>query len=387
MIERPTSTGGRRAFLKGAGALAGASFVGRTVASTDGRSGTTNERIVGYYPYWGDDYSPEDIPWDIVTHVDYAFLRPQSDGTVAAPAAWETPLINSLANASDERTSLLFSISGGWYPQEYSDAALTPERRERFAKTALEHVRTYGFDGIDLDWEYPNGRTREEDPQNLTLLLAEIRRQFDKAEEKDGKTYELTMAVSPNTAVAEPMEVGKFAEDVDFLSVMNYNFHGTWSARTHFNAPLYPVPDAPNASPQFTADYAMRWWADQPIANEKLNFGVPFYGRTFANVENERPADRGLFQQFEGGDALTYEKIEGIPQESDYSYYWHPEARVPWLYSEADNRFISYDDSRSIKEKTKYTVDNDFGGMMCWELTQDPSNTLLETIDRHNSNP
>lgn len=379
-------------FLKGAGVLVGTSFIGRAAgAENKGRGKGKNrssDRVVGYYPWWADEYTPEDIPWDIVTDIDYAFLRPQSDGTVATPPNWQEDLINRLASVSDEDTALLFSVNGGWYPQEYSDAAATAERRERFAKTALERIRTYNFDGIDIDWEHPNGRTREEDPENLTLLLEEIRRQFNQAEKEDGKTYKLSMAVSPLTSIAGPLEVGEFNDDVDYLSVMNYGFHGTWSNRTHFNAPLYPVSDSLNAYPKHTSDYAMQWWADQPISNEKLTFGLPFFGRSFTNVQSERPDSRGLFQPFEGGGTLTYEQITSdIKPQSDYEYYWHSKARVPWLYSEADDQFISYDDKHSIKEKTKYTVDNGFGGMMCWELTQDPSNTLLKTIDRHNSHP
>lgn len=390
-MSEKRSNDGRREFMKTTGALAGASLVGGVAGASDAQSAddsASGKRVVGYYPSWAGEYTPRDVPYDKITHLNYAFLEPKSNGEVklAVTGDYAPELLETFREVTHEQpdTSFLLSIQAGWYSGRFSDAALTAERRERFARTAIEHLRTYNFDGIDIDWEYPDGTIRESDPRNLTLLLREIRRQLDEAEQEDDKTYELSMAVSANTRVSDALEVEKFADDVDFLNVMTYDFHGTWDSRTHFNAPLYPVPDAPNSTPTFTADYAMQYWADRAIPREKIHFGLPFYGRTFENVENERPEDHGLFQPFEGGSARTFADIRAnVRNDDDYQYHWHPEARAPWLYSEADDVFIAYDDKHSITEKTKYAVDHGFGGMMCWELSQDPSNTLLDTIDRH----
>ncbi|WP_228842421.1 glycoside hydrolase family 18 protein [Halococcus agarilyticus] len=388
--------------MKGAGALAVTPFIGGVVgangrnhgAKRNGRKNgrASDKRVVGYYPSWAaDGYPPRDIPYGKITDLNYAFLEPKSNGEVKLAVTGDPApgVLETFREITHEREDTAFhlSIQAGWYSGRYSDAALTPERRARFARTAIEHMRTYNFDGIDIDWEYPDGTIRESDPRNLTLLLGEIRRQLDAAEREDDRTYELSMAVSANASVAEPLEVGEFNDDVSFLNVMTYDFHGTWGERTHFNAPLYPVPDAPNATPKFTCDYAMRWWAKRPIAREKLHFGLPFYGRTFENVGGES-RDRGLFQPFEGGGARTFADIrKNVEPSHDYRYHWHPEARVPWLYSDEEDVFIGYDDKHSIMEKTKYAVDNGFGGVMCWELSQDPTDTLLDTIGRHISHP
>ncbi|MFC4451290.1 glycoside hydrolase family 18 protein [Halorussus aquaticus] len=394
MPEQKVS-GQRRKFMKRTGALAALPMVGGVAGANRGTSASgrsSDKRVVGYYPSWAGDYSPRDVPYDKLTHLNYAFLEPKSDGEVKLAVNGDAApeLLDEFRAVTHEQpdTSFVFSIQAGWYSGRFSDAALTAERRERFARTAIELVRQYNFDGIDIDWEYPDGTIRESDPHNLTLLLREIRTQLDAAEQKDGQRYELSMAASANPSIIDTQEVGAFSDDVDYLNVMNYDFHGTWDDRTHFNAPLYPVPDAPNAKPAFTADHAMRYWAGKPIAKRKLTFGLPFYGRTFESVQNEHADDHGLFQSFEGGSARSFGDIaENLRHGTDYEYHWHPEARVPWLYSEADDVFVSYDDRHSVKEKTKYTVDNGFGGMMCWELSQDPDNVLLETIDRHISHP
>ncbi|WP_158059475.1 glycosyl hydrolase family 18 protein [Halorussus halophilus] len=412
MSEQEVS-GERRTFIKSSGALAAVPLVGGVAGAaederTEARGSERGEdgddrRVVGYYPSWASEYGPRDVPYDKITHLNYAFLEPTSEGEVklAVTGDADPELLEEFREVTHEQpdTSFVFSIQAGWYSGRFSDAASTAERRERFARTAIDLVEKYNFDGIDIDWEYPDGTIREEDPHNLVLLFREIRRQFDELESEDvedhdddgdredgedDRSYELSMAASANPRIIDTQKVEALSDLVDFLNVMNYDFHGTWNERTHFNAPLYPVPDAPNANPEFTANHAMRHWASKPIAKEKLNFGLPFYGRTFENVQNDQPSDHGLFQPFAGGGARTYGDImENVRRGTDYEYHWHSEARVPWLYSEADDVFISYDDRHSIREKTKYTVDNDFGGMMCWELSQDPSNVLLETIDRH----
>ena len=385
----------RRKFIKHTGALGTVPFLGGVAGARGGKTSGpdgSEKRVVGYYPSWAGEYTPRDVPYDKITHLNYAFLEPKSNGEVklAVTGDADPELLETFRDVTREQpeTSFMFSVQAGWYSGRFSDAALTSERRQRFARTAIELVRTYNFDGLDIDWEYPDGTIRESDPQNLVLLLAEIRRQLDEAERADGQQYELSMAASANPSVIDTQKVAAFNEDVDFLNVMNYDFHGTWNERTHFNAPLYPVPDAPNANPEFTADHAMRYWASQPIAKDKLHFGLPFYGRTFENVQNAHPSDHGLFQPFEGGGARSFGDIlENVRHGSDYEYHWHPEARVPWLYSDSEDVFLSFDDRHSIREKTMYTVDNDFGGMMCWELSQDPNNVLLETIDRHIHHP
>ncbi len=417
-MSRKNLNTGRRRYLQSAGLLAATSLASSTVGATDDEAEddeyheSSDKRVVGYYPSWAGEYTPRDVPYDKVTHLNYAFLETEANGEVKLAVEGDSApeVLAEFETLTHEQEDTSFMLSIADFGSSMSSAALTAENRERFARTAIEHMREYNFDGIDVDWEYPDGSVREEDPQNFTLLLRELRRQLDEAEREDsegddrnedgevegdgddgenewgddgedddGVTYELSIAAAPIPSNIDPLEVAEIADVLDFVNVMNYNFYGSWSSATNFNAPLYAAYDDPTYWQRLlTVDHAMKYWADQPIARDKLVLGTPFYGFAFEGVTNE---NRGLFQPYEGADTQTYEQVRTtFKTEAHYQYHWHPDARVPWLYSKEDDVFVTFDDRHSTMEKTKYVEENGFGGMMCWELSQDPSNTLIDAI-------
>ena len=368
-IENPSTS--RRTFLVGTGALAtaGAFGAGSVKANTSG------SRVVGYYYQEAEDdqdYDPSDVPYDDITHLKVVSLAPEPDGTVVLQNSFQDTLLNDFSSYNDGNTEFLLTIHGGYYSGDFSDAASTQSTREQFAETAVDHVLNYGFDGLDLDWEFPDGTIRDEDPQNFTSLLAECRSELD-ARVGSSATLTYPGGAGPNLVDAA-YEVGQHDQYVDFISVMTYNYHGPWSEQANFNAPLYPPPEDPMGYQDWSVHHTMQHWADKPIANDKLVVGVPFYGYSFSEVP---PENRGLFQDgFDDVEAVLYRDID----EDNYDYRWHRDARVPWLYSWVDDEFISWVNEASVANKSAYALDNGFGGVMCWELSQDPSNTLIGTM-------
>lgn len=369
--ETPGST--RRTFLKSTGAVAATGALG---VDSVAAHGDYPPRVVGYYPYWAGSYGPEDIPFDTITHLNYAFLNPQSDGTVVLASSSHDSLLDDLGSYNDGNTVFQLSISGGWYPQEFSDAAATSANRQRFAQTAVDHVVNYGFDGLDIDWEFPDGTTRSSDPHNFTLLLEAVRNELDS---RLGSGATLSIAASPNpNIVDDAYEVGTISNYLDYVNVMTYDYHGGWSNDTNFNAPFDSPSDDPDGQQTWNTSNHMNNWASKPIAKDKLVMGMPFYGKSYSGVGG---TNDGLFNSFSSSSSETYSNIvQNIKPQSDYEYFWHPDAQVPWLYSAAENVFISYDDESSISNKCNFVTNNGFGGVMCWELSQDASNTLITTM-------
>jgi chitinase len=369
--EKPVTGASRRDFLVGTGAVTATTLLGSGQVAAD--TSDTGNRVVGYYPSWaGSDYTPSDIPFGTITALNYAFLEPQSDGTVVLGDA-DPNHIQAVSNNSDADTDLLFSISGGWYPQEYSDAASTAANRQRFASTAVDHVLNFGFDGVDLDWEYPDGTTSPDDPGNFELLVGAVRAELDA---RVGTDAPLTIAASPAPSTANDAYLDGIFDDLDYVHVMTYNYHGDWSTYTNFNAPLYSGPDDPHG-PDWNVSSHMSYWSGRPIADADLVMGIPFYGRVFEGVRSDQ--NNGLYQEFVSESAEVYDVIENdLKSDPSYDYFWHADAKVPWLYqSRGRGEFVSYDDSNSVGHKMDFVLNNGFGGAFCWELSQDPSDTLL----------
>lgn len=104
--------------------------------------------------------------------------------------------------------------------------------------------------------------------------------------------------------------------------------------------------------------------------------GVPFYGYKYNNV---RKANNGLYQKFSAGSSISYEDIaSNFLTTKEYTKYFHQASKVPWLFN--GSTYISYDDEQSIKLKAQYIKSKGLGGVMIWELSQDPRRVLLNSL-------
>jgi chitinase len=368
-------------------------------------------KVVAYFAEWNRNYRVQDIPADQLTHVNYAFAKiidgqcAISDRAAALdetqPAKAGTPAngtrgkFNQLALLKKAHPHLKTLISvGGWtYSGQFSDAAVSSASRTRFARSCLDFIKKYEFDGVDLDWEYPGGggmagsRTRKEDSANFTLLLAEIRSQFDAAEKADHRHYLLTFASAGGPSQIGHLELAKIARSLDWFNVMTYDFHGSWDARSNFNSPLYRASDDPGgeANSKLNCDAAISAYLAGGVPAEKLVMGVPFYGRGWAGV---KAAGFGLFQGKAGGSgnrrdlgSLTYHNL-AAQYIGKYERHWHDQAKVPWLFDPKTGNMISYDDPQSIGLKAEYARAHKLGGIMIWEISQDDANhSLISAID------
>lgn len=368
-------------------------------------------RVVAYFTAWsvyGRDFHVTDIPAELVTHINYAFVNisPEGECVLGDPYAdidrfyegdsWETGSLRGsfhqlqLLKERHPHLRTLISIGGWSWSGRFSDVALTQASRQRFATSCVALMERYGFDGIDVDWEFPvsgglaSNVTRPEDRANYTLLLEEMRGQLDTLE---GERL-LTIAAPAGPAIIENLEAAELAHTLDWINVMTYDFHGGWSPMTNFNAPLFRSADDPTEDTSvregFNVDAAVQAYLGAGVPPEELVLGVAFYGRGWSGV---RASADGLFQPHTGVPMGTWEA--GIFDYGDLvaSYipamtrYEHADAQVPWLYDPDTQVMISYDDPASIGVKTRYARDLGLGGVMFWELNGDDASwSLLHAI-------
>ena len=342
-------------------------------------------RIVAYVAGWS---MPPVIHAEKLTHIIFAFARITPDGRVALAGPQLESALERLVALRKSKPDLKTIISvGGWKADGFSDAALTDASREVFAASAVEFVRKYSLDGVDIDWEYPGQgvagiRYRAEDRQNFTRLLQTLRARLDVASQQDGRTgdgrYTLTIA-SADREYFEHTEMEKLHVYLDWLNVMSYDFFNSLTPTTGHHAGLYK--SALAAASDRDADSSIRQHLAAGIPPGKLVLGVAFYGRGFTGV---RPINHGINQPYARFEAehsyaeLSQKLISG----AGFVRGWDDRAKAPYLWKAASKTFITYDDPQSLAIKADYVREHHLGGMMFWELSQDYDDELLDVIVR-----
>ncbi|TJY42580.1 glycoside hydrolase family 18 protein [Cohnella pontilimi] len=390
-------------------------------------------KIVGYYTSWSaySGYQALEIDAKKLSHINYAFADicwDNQHGNPNAGATWSCQDVNgdiSMPNGSivlgdpwidvqkpnegetwsdpirgnfsqlmklkqaNPHLQTLISVGGWTWSNRFSDVAASAQTREQFADSAVDFLRKYHFDGVDLDWEYPVGggldgnSARPEDKQNYTLLLQNVRKKLDAAGKADGKHYLLTIASGASQSFVNHTELKKIAKVVDWINIMTYDFNGTWQKTSAHNAPLYDDPAAKAAGVNSGSVHsAVRQHLGAGVPAGKLVLGMPFYGHGWDGC----PAlNNGEYQVCAGGSAAAGSVNFSVLQDqyinkNGYTRYWNDKSKVPFLYNPTNGTFISYDDEQSVGHKTAYIASNKLAGAMFWELGGDRNNTLLSKL-------
>lgn len=351
------------------------------------------KEIIGYYPSWRWSYRNNlvnqwTIPYHKLTSINYAFFFPLPDGkivgidTIAHDRILKgeydpkndsfRPNTSLIELAHKNGVKVLLSI-GGWEDSEnFPEVAADQVKRANFAHCCVKLIKEYGFDGIDVDWEYPGYEPHQgttQDKPNFTLLLQTVRDSIDTYSAKTGKNYLLTAALPAGKSHVENIEVKNIAAILDQLNIMTYDFFGAWDSLSNHNSPLY-APEQGDTTQNFDSAFKL-YTMDYGIPANKINLGVAFYGHAFKNcTQLHTPHSSGAAPPFSDsrGGAVYYNILKYL---SDFKRYWDPRAKVPYLISTKWNTLISYDDEISIALKAQYVLDNDANGLIIWEITGD----------------
>lgn len=374
--------------------------------------------VVGaYYPEWAiydRNFQVKDMPAKNLTHIFYAFAKIDSNGEVATfdPWAatqitfngkytWEQSSANQAGNLAELKAlksqnphlSNMLSIGGWTLSSPFSDVALTDASRKKFATSAVNFIVKYGFDGIDLDWEYPVGGglegnvNRPADKQNYTLLVAELRNQLNVQETKDGKDYQLTIAAPAGFDKIANFDLAGMAPYLDFFNVMTYDYHGAWEKQTNHQAALYSNPNDPSAyKAQYNIASTIQQYKNAGVKAEDIVLGAPLYGRSWTGVSS---FNDGLFQSATGAGPGTweagsfdykdlYQKVNNT--NSGYVRYWDDVAKAAYVYNRSLGVFSTYEDKQSLGVKLDYLKTQGLGGLFFWEASADLPGTHADSL-------
>ncbi len=352
--------------------------------------------VVGYYPNWqwydrNKLVNPQTIDYSKYTILNYAFLNPQSDGSIALFDAWADenlllgqpdwnnggyiPNTSLIAIAHAHNVKVLPSIGGWTLSDNFPGIAADAQKRATFTQACIELIDTYDFDGIDLDWEYPGFAAHGGSPadfNNFTLLLQDLRSALDLHSGITGKAYLLTAAVGASETNMSNVDWNQVAPLLDIINLMSYDFFGTWDAITNHNAPLEA---SAQGDPEFNLRSTVnRLVNDRGVDPQKITVGMAFYGRSAItngapglHVPSTGVADNTIFA-LDDGTPLYYNILLN---QSQFTEHWDATAKVPYMLGTNSNTFLSYDNEQSIELKSQMVVEENLRGAIIWEITGD----------------
>lgn len=324
-------------------------------------------------------YTLPEVSLKTIDVINYSFARVTSGGGISLSENNYRNYIPKVIEGRKKGIRVLLCIGGyGASCAQFSDAALTKESREAFAKNLLDVVETYHFDGVDVDWEYPGygtGRDVSIDRPNYTLLMAEIRRQFKAANPE----YLVTAAVPGGKYGYTRYELANLNNILDYVHLMTYDLQD--SNRTTHHTGLYTGSYTPHGSVEQT----IKQYIASGVSKNKLVVGIAFYGRYYV-LNSFIGTGIGSNNISSGGSSIRYTLIYNNylskldSPNTTVKRYWDDTTKAPYLYDSATRTWISYDDKDSIKYKCQYTKDNDLGGVMFWDYGEDLTYQLIQAI-------
>ncbi|UFH53204.1 glycoside hydrolase family 18 protein [Spirosoma sp. KNUC1025] len=319
-----------------------------------------------------------------LTHINYAFVDVKNNRAWLHNLATDSTNFRKLNDLKLRNPDLKILISiGGWaWSENFSDAVLSDTSRVAFAASAVDIVREYQLDGIDIDWEYPGMKGednvfRPEDRENFTLMFRALREQLDGLKKQTGKEYLVTTALPGFNEIFTHTNMAQAQQYLSYINVMAYDhFTGGPLAGHHTN--LYASGKVDNEQ---SGDRAVKLYEKAGVPADKLVLGLAFYGRAWQLQNDDPQAHPRSIVKVERGGGYTFIK-DSLLTNPAYKRQWDRKAKAPYLYNASLKRFVSYDDEQSVKEKCRYVKKHGLAGVMFWEYFSDPKTYLLSEIDR-----
>ena len=372
-----------------------------------------NKWVVGYFAQWGvysRNYHVKNIDTSgsasKITHILYAFANTtggrcsNSDDTYAdqdkaytadqsvdgVADTWDQPLrgsFNQLLKLKKKHPHLkvIYSVGGWTWSGGFGAAAANPAAFAQSCYDMINNPKYKGlFDGIDIDWEYPNACGLGCDtsgPASYKNLLAGLRAKF-------GQNFLITSAISADGSNGGKLDVADYAGGISYLDKvfpMTYDYFGAFAPQgpTAPHSPLTSYEGIPQQG--FWSDAAIQKLKSKGVPASKMLLGIGFYGRGWTGVTQAAPGGKAT------GPAAT--RTQG--GENGIDDYEVLKANCPatgtiagTAYAKCGNDWWSYDTPSTIAGKMKYANEQGLGGAFFWEFSGDTPNGELVTAIKSN---
>ncbi|EPE06529.1 chitinase class V [Ophiostoma piceae UAMH 11346] len=350
--------------------------------------GTSSKgRTIGYYEGWSstracDGMAPENVPLGVYTHLNFAFAGIDPDTYHIVPAQDEDiELYSRLTDLKKSDSALkVFIAIGGWSMNDddqpthatFSDLAASSSAQKAFFKSLLQFMSTYGFDGVDIDWEYPVAPERSGkvvDYKNYPAFLSDLRTALN----SNGHNYGLSITLPSSYWYMKNFDIVKMESIVDWFNIMTYDLHGTWDTTDKY------IGSVINAHTNLTEiDLSLDLMWRNNIDPDKVVLGLGFYGRSFTLSDTSCTKPGCPFAS--GGKPGACSASAGTLMASEIQTIvdggakptLDKDAAVQILVFDKD-QWVSYDDETTLKMKVDYANKRCLGGTMVWAVSTDSS--------------
>ena len=348
--------------------------------SCSGNSASTGRRV-GYYAGWNtrerlcDKVSPSQINTKGLTHLFYSFVffDPSSFNIVPMNAA-DVDLYREFTKLATNGLQTWVAI-GGWsfsdegpYRTAWSDMCGSAANRAAFIKSTIAFMEQYGFQGADLDWEYPeevNRGGRPGDADNLVLLVKEMQAAF-------AGRFGLSLTLAPDYWYLRGFKPKAMEPYVDFFGFMAYDLHGPWDTDVKaLGSIVRPQTDITEIYQNFKP-----LWFDG-VDPKKVNMGLAYYGRSYKLADAscskmgcafKGPGAAGECTAFEG--VLSNREIQSMIKKEGITPYFNQTAMVKY-FTYAGDSWVGYDDDETLALKESFANSLCLGGLMIWSIDYD----------------
>ncbi|KAH8653610.1 hypothetical protein BX600DRAFT_526827, partial [Xylariales sp. PMI_506] len=362
-------------------------FCGTTTVTRPSCSGTSasDGRFIGYYEGWSQDrpcdiMTPEEIPIGGYTHLYFSFLYIDPNTYEITPMENNQTDLYSRMTALKEDADLEVWISiGGWSftdpgstQETFTNLAASESLQATFIASVINFLGEYGFDGVDLDWEYPGAPDRggnDADFANYPTFLSNLKTELDQY------GYGLSITIPASYWYLQYFDVVTISGIVDWFNMMTYDMHGTWDATdVYIGSVINPHTNLTEI--QDALD--LLWHLD--IEPSMVNMGLAFYGRSFTLLDDScvtpgvcnftAGAAPGACTATSG--ILSFTEIEALladpSQDAVMTLY---EAEAVQVITYGGNQWVSYDNNVTFDLKMEWANSVCLGGTFVWAVDLD----------------
>ncbi|KGO56945.1 Chitinase II [Penicillium expansum] len=324
---------------------------------------------------------PENIPGGVYSHINFAFATIDPETFEVKPAdERDVELYTRVTDLKKGDPNLeVFIAIGGWTFNDpgptqtvFSDIARSVANQKKFINSLVSFMSTYDFDGMDLDWEYPEATDRNgrpEDFKNFPKFIANLRKALDHTGGRNG----ISITLPASYWYLQHFDVKALAKSVSFFNIMSYDLHGTWDLGNKWTGGYL------NAHTNLTEiDLALDLLWRNDIQKGMVVMGLAFYGRTY--TIDPSCTDPGYIY-LSGGIKGACSREVGVLLNNEIDQIREAKGGKPTLDRDAtvkiytwDNQWVSYDDVDTFKLKTNFARKRCLGGVMVWAISHDTKN-------------